>query len=135
MWSHAILGFMRSQTFDGSLKVCSEKLAKRYQVLGFGAIVKLVVKALRILGSSKVLHTATKFPELIDFLFQRLTSKHLNLLMETLVKELEAQSRVAFDSLNRLLETQLKRGESEGTMTFFKYMPAFVLPVIKAIQA
>ena len=55
--------------------------------------------------------------------------------METLVKELEAQSRVAFDSLNRLLETQLKRGESEGTMTFFKYMPAFVLPVIKAIQA
>ena len=52
----------------------------------------------------------TFFPELIDFLFPRLVSKHREMLIEALVSELEAHSRVAFDSLNRLLETQIKRG-------------------------
>jgi len=55
--------------------------------------------------------------------------------MEALVKQLENHSRIAFDSLDRLLETQIKRGSDENTMTFFRYLPAFVLPVIKAIQA
>lgn len=55
--------------------------------------------------------------------------------MEALISELEAQSRLAFDCLDRLLETQLKRGASQGSMIFFRYMPAFVLPVIKSIQA
>ena len=66
MWSHAALGFIRSQTSDNKI---GEKLTKRYQILGYGAIVKLVIKALNILGESETLHTATYFPELIDFLF------------------------------------------------------------------
>ena len=43
---------------------------------------------------------------------------------------------MAFDCLDKLLQTQLVKGtSSQGAATFFKYLPAFVLPVIKAIQA
>ena len=77
----------------------------------------------------------TQFPALVDFLFAKLTDKQRGSLIEALVCEMEAHSRVAFDCLDSLLETQLMastRGSS-GAMLFFKYLPAFVLPVIKAI--
>jgi len=132
LWVHAILAFVQTQTQENKI---SEEMILRYRVLGFGAIVKLVVRALKIVGKSGILFTATHFPKLIDFLFQRVTERHRSILMETLVKELQAHSRVAFDSLNLLLETQIKRGSDDSTVVFFKYLPAFVLPVIQAIQA
>ena len=77
----------------------------RYQVLGFGTIVKLIIKAMNILGLNQTLQVASEFPALIDMLFTKLTTKQRNLLIEALVNELDAQSRLAFDCLNRLLET------------------------------
>ena len=47
----------------------------RYQVLGFGTIVKLIIKAMNILGLSQTLQVASEFPALIDMLFTKLTTK------------------------------------------------------------
>ena len=68
-------------------------------------------------------------------MFTKLTDKQRALLVEALVRELEAHSRLAFDSLDQLLVTQLGRGSHKGAAIFLQYLPAFVLPVVKAIQA
>jgi len=65
-WAHAILHLIKSQTGDNKI---ATTLALRYKILGFGTIVKLLVRALEIVAQSEVLLTATHFPELIDFLF------------------------------------------------------------------
>ena len=85
----------------------SSELKTRYKFLAFGALVKLIIKALRLLGQSETLQVGTQFPSMIDTLFQQLTTKQRDSLIETLVNELENQSRVAFDCLDSLLETQL----------------------------
>lgn len=52
MWSHAVLGFIKSQTKENKI---TDKLARRYSILGYGAVIKLVVKAMRILAESETL--------------------------------------------------------------------------------
>ena len=101
-WSHAVLGFVKSQVATANL---TEALRLRYRVLGLGALVKLIVKAMRILGQSEALQATTHFPNLIDLIFKHLTVKLRNILIEALVSELEDHSRLAFDCLDRLLET------------------------------
>ena len=71
-WSHAVLGFIKSQVAATNL---TEALRLRYRVLGFGALVKLIVRAMRILGQSETLQAATHFPTLLDLLFKHLTVK------------------------------------------------------------
>lgn len=51
----------------------------------------------------------------------------------SLLKHLELKSRVSFETLDRLLDSQLQ--SSETSKDFLTIMPAFILPVIKAIQA
>ena len=76
-------------------------------MLGHGALVKLIIRAIQILGKSETLQVNTQFPALVDFLFAKLTDKQRGSLIEALVCEMEAHSRVAFDCLDSLLETQL----------------------------
>ena len=104
-WSRAVQALIKSHLGD-EVKLSSE-LKTRYKFLAFGALVKLIIKALRLLGQSETLQVGTQFPSMIDTLFQQLTTKQRDSLIETLVNELENQSRVAFDCLDSLLETQL----------------------------
>lgn len=89
-WSHAVLSFTRSLVASEGKKNVADQLATRYKFLGFGALTKLIINAVRILGQSEVLQVNTEFPSLLDLLFTRLTGKQRNTLMEALVCELEA---------------------------------------------
>ena len=71
-------------------------------------------------------------PQLINQIFQDLTVKQRNTLMETLVTHLDLKLTPAFDSLNLLLDSQIK--QKNCSMEFLAFLPAFVLPVIKSIQ-
>ena len=46
MWSHAVLSFIRSQ----EIARVSDELRLRYRVLGYGTLVKLIIRAMQILN-------------------------------------------------------------------------------------
>jgi len=46
LWCHSVLSFIKSQE---TAKV-SDELRLRYRVLGYGALVKLIIRAMQILG-------------------------------------------------------------------------------------
>jgi hypothetical protein len=104
--------------------------------------VKLIVKALNVLqGNQQLGEEANRtivplseklIPQLINQIFQDLTIKQRNTLMETLVTHLDLKLTPAFDSLNLLLDSQIK--QKNCSMEFLAFLPAFVLPVIKSIQ-
>lgn len=51
-WAHAVSRFVKSQVSEEKIP---ESLRLRYRILGFGALVKLIIRAMRILGQSQTL--------------------------------------------------------------------------------
>ena len=114
-------------------------LQHRYKALGQRAIVELLVKVLTVFEShSRGIQPQTEIfltpenadlvPALVNALFDQLMPTQRSRMVEALVKNLELKQRVAFDCLDRLLNTQISRKDCQ--VEFLPYLPVFILPVI-----
>ena len=117
-WLRVITILVRS-----TLKVTNklgEEAKLRYKALAQRAVVELIVQALKAFIASKnsmggqdgcltEIHllpaNAQLMPELVDLIFDQLMPRQRGQLVEAIVKHLEEKARVAFDCLDRLLDT------------------------------
>ena len=103
----------------------------RYKALAQRAIVELIVKVFKAFAqhSREIQPQAPIYllpenvelvPGLVDALFDHLVPAQRSRLVETLVRNLELQTRVAFDCLDRLLNTQISRRDCQ--MEFLPFL-------------
>lgn len=114
----------------------NEKVQKMYKQLAQSLLVQLIVKSFELRNGKESLESVTGYdtllPELINLIFESLTQRQKNNLLGVLVTQMENKEKLAFETLDKLLDSQLKK--SASTADFVKFIPLFILPVVKAIQ-